>query len=115
MAFSAKEIENYALDLDSFIARRRPPTEIRDQVDLSYRIEEQSVVLFEIRPRMMKSSEKFELPIAKATFVRTQSLWRVYWQRADLKWHTYDPTPTVRTLHEFLKLVETDQHGCFWG
>lgn len=47
MTFSAKEIENYESILDSFIAQRRPPAEIRDQVDLGYRIEKQSVVLFD--------------------------------------------------------------------
>ena len=115
MGFATEELATYELILDSFITRRRPRAEIRDQVDLSYRIEGQSVVIFEIRPTMMKPSEKVELPIAKTTFVRTQNHWRVFWQRADLKWHRYDPDPTVPRLQDFLQVVEADEYGCFWG
>lgn len=115
MAFSAEELAIHESTLDAFIAKRRPPAEIRDQVDLSYRIEGQSVVIFEIRPRMMQPSEKVEIPIAKTTFVRTQNHWRVFWQRADLKWHGYDPDPTVHKLQDFLRVVEADEYGCFWG
>ncbi|MGH8716972.1 MAG: DUF3024 domain-containing protein [Burkholderiales bacterium] len=30
-------------------------------------------------------------PVAKATYVKAQDVWKVFWQRADLKWHRYDP------------------------
>ncbi len=33
-----------------FVKRRRPPEELRDKVDLSFRIENQSVFIFEVRP-----------------------------------------------------------------
>ena len=56
-----------------------------------------------------------ELPVAKATFVKTQNCWKVYWQRADLKWYAYEPVPKVKQLREFLKLVSDDQHACFFG
>jgi hypothetical protein len=26
-----------------------------------------------------------------------------------------DPRPTVKTLKEFVKIVEEDKHACFWG
>ncbi|MGH9576307.1 MAG: DUF3024 domain-containing protein [Terriglobales bacterium] len=53
--------------------------------------------------------------MAKATFVKTEAAWRVYWQRADLKWHRYDPVPLVESLEDFVKLVDEDHHACFWG
>ena len=53
--------------------------------------------------------------IAKTTFVRRAKTWKVFWRRADLKWHQYDPVPELRSLDEFLELVEDDEHGCFWG
>lgn len=30
-----------------------------------------------------------ESPVAKATYVKTQNIWKVYWMRADLRWHAY--------------------------
>jgi len=41
--------------------------------------------------------------------------WKVYWNRADLKWHSYKPVPEVASLEEFLALVERDEHACFFG
>ena len=36
--------------LSDFMARRRPPLHARDQLDLGYRMEGQSIEIFEIRP-----------------------------------------------------------------
>lgn len=55
-----------------------------------------------------------EIDIAKATFIQTEDFWKVYWVRSDLKWHRYDPKPTVKTLAAFVKLVEEDKHHAFW-
>lgn len=44
-----------------------------------------------------------------------QSIRKVCWLRADLKWHRYAPVPEVGTLEEFLAVVEEDEYGCFWG
>ena len=53
--------------------------------------------------------------MAKGTLVKATGEWRVYWQRADLKWHRYDPAPSVASLDEFVKLVGEDENACFWG
>lgn len=55
------------------------------------------------------------MPVAKAMFVRTQNFWRIYWRRADLKWHIYDPLAEAPGISRFLAEVEADPHGCFWG
>ena len=51
---------------------------------------------------------------AKATFVKTAGIWKVYWMRGNLKWHPYDPA-TAPSLEAFLKLVHEDKHNCFFG
>ena len=115
MALSELETARAMKTLGEFIERRRPPPHIRDQLDFAYRITGQSVELLEVRPVWDRPSEKMERPLAKATFVRTRNLWRVYWRRADLKWHAYEPAPEVVGLPEFLSVVEEDAYGCFWG
>jgi hypothetical protein len=32
-----------------------------------------------------------------------------------LKWTLYDPKPKVKSLKDFLKLVEEDEYHCFRG
>lgn len=99
----------------AFVARRRPPAEIRDQVDLSFRFDDSSVELFEIRPRWMDPAQRIEEPVAKARYVKARNRWLVYWQRADLKWHKYGPVPEVNTIEAFLALVDRDEYACFFG
>lgn len=101
--------------MEKFIARKRPPEHIRPQLDIGYKIEGQSIYVLEIRPQWDKPENIREHPIAKTTFVKAKNHWKVFWMRADLNWHSYSPTPTVKTISEFTKLVEEDKHHCFWG
>jgi len=115
MAISEFEIKRYEKIVGAYIEKRRPPEQVRNQVDLSFRVEGQSVVIFEIREVWNQPEKKVETPIAKATYVKNSNRWKVYWQRADLKWHRYEPAAEVKTIEEFLTVVETDEYACFWG
>jgi len=88
---------------------------IRHQLDLSYKIEEQSIIVFEIRPQWNKPAVIREHPVAKTTFVKTKNHWKVFWIRADLNWHSYPKKPTVKSVKEFCQLVEEDKNHCFFG
>ena len=100
---------------ENLLQKRRPPENMRHQVDLNYRIDDQSVLIFEIRSRWDNKDELFESPIAKTKWVKSQNHWKVFWMRSDLKWHVYKPKPTLRTISEFVKLIDSDNYGCFWG
>lgn len=116
MAFTDDEIARYLGEIEKhFWSKRRPPLEIRDKVREGQRVEGQSVELFLVRPRWNNPSQQVEEPIAKATWVRSRKRWKVYWQRADLKWHLYDEQREVSSLRAFLELVDEDKFGCFWG
>ncbi len=110
------EIANIERVVGAFIARRRPPVNIRDKLDLGFRINGQSVEIFEIHAAWRGAPTKeIESPVAKTTYVRTQNVWKLYWMRQDLKWHGYDPLPEVRTIEEIVEEIETDPWCCFWG
>lgn len=99
----------------AFMARRRPPPHVRPELDLVHRIRGQSLELYEVRPAWRRPGETVEQGVAKATYVRSRDVWKVYWPRADLKWHRYDPAPEVESVEEFLTLVDEDRHACFFG
>ena len=101
--------------MENFIDKRRPPIPIRAKLDIGYRIEDQSVFVFEIRPKWDNPEIIKEHPIAKASFVKAKNHWKIFWMRADLKWHLYTPNPTVNALADFAKSVNEDKHFCFWG
>lgn len=101
--------------MENYLTGARPPVEIRHEVDVGYEIDGHSVILFEIRPVWRNPSQYENIPYAKTTFVKKSNVWKVFWKRADLKWHSYKPRPTVRHLKDFLNLVDEDQYGCFRG
>jgi hypothetical protein len=107
-----KRVENAAA---AFVQKRRPAPHVRPKLDYGFRVSGQSVELFEIRPRWDRPKEKRESSFAKATFVRTKGVWRVYWMRSDLKWHSYEPAPEVSAIDDFLAVVQKDEYACFFG
>ena len=44
--------------MDAFIKKIRPPKEIRDKLDIGYRIDGQIIEIFEIRPNWANPVEK---------------------------------------------------------
>ena len=73
-----------------------------------------TVELFEIRQHLLDPSRKIEISIAKATYVKTQGIWKLYWQRANMKWYRYDHSG-IKTLEEVFSIVKADEYGAFFG
>jgi len=115
MAFHDLERKRIENTVGAFMEKLRPPPHIRPKLDFGYRVAGQSIELFEIRPQWDKPEIKHEQAFAKATFVQTQNKWKIFWQRADLKWHRYEPVPDVSTIEEFLTIVKKDECACFFG
>lgn len=115
MAFNDLELKRVENAIEAYLLKHRPPVYIREKLDIECQIEGQSVVIYEVRPQWRNPTEKSYLPVAKTTFVRTQNIWKVYWARADLKWHQYEPQAEVRLIDGFFKVVAEDEFSCFWG
>jgi Protein of unknown function (DUF3024) len=116
VALAEIELARIRKAMDAFMQQRRPPVHVRAQVDLAFRVTGQSVEIFEIRPVWRGPPDEMqELPVAKATYVKGRGVWRVFWQRRDLKWHSYKPKPEVKSVEEFASLVSEDAHTCFFG
>ncbi len=115
MALSEFELKKSEKVVGEFVEKRRPPPHVRKDLDLGFRIKGQSIEIFEIRPLWNDPEKKIEVAVAKTKYVKTSKEWSVYWQRADLKWHRYEPNPIVKSLEEFLDLVEMDEYACFFG
>ncbi len=115
MAISEFEIKRIEKLVGNFVESRRPEPSIRNEIDISFRITDQSFEIFEIRPRWDDPNIKIEGSIAKATYVKKSKIWKLYWKRADMKWHWYEPFEDSESLEEILNAIDQDEHGCFWG
>lgn len=115
MTLSEFEIKRCEKLVAEFVEKRRPPPHVRAELDLAFRISGQSIEIFTLRPYWMDKSRIQEHPVAKATYNKSKLCWKIFWQRADLKWHRYPPNPEVASVEEFLEIVQEDDHGCFFG
>lgn len=99
-----------------FLAVRRPPVAIREQLDIGWRLVGCSLEVFSIRPAYQGAAgEMMEYPAGKATWVTSRRLWKLYWMRADLRWHGYPERPTVRYVEDFFNELMRGPMRRFWG
>ena len=115
MIFTEQQLQEISLQGEAFLDERRPPLELREKLDLAYRVEGHSVLSFEIKARWDDPSRTMEKPLAMATYVEAQKHWKVYWMQEDLKWRNYTPRPMVKTIKAFFRLVDEDHRACFFG
>lgn len=116
MALSEFEIARVMKVVGAYVESVRPAAHLRAQVDVSFRIKNQSVEIFSIRPSWNgQPGELMEEPAAKATYVRTSDHWEVFWMPASRKWKFYEPAPAVDAIEDFVELVRADAWSCFWG
>ena len=93
----------------------RQPLHLRDQVREGQRVTGQSIELFIVRPAFNNPAEQIEESIAKVQYVGTRRIWRIFWKRADLRWHSYKPVPEVNSLADALRVIDQDENACFFG
>lgn len=114
MAFSEFETKKIEKAMLALLKPRLTP-HVKSGGVVSYRIKGHEVLLFSTSPCYFNLSENIELEIAKFKYVRTTNTWHLFWQRATLKWQSYKPLPTAKSIEALAQEVSTDQYGCFWG
>lgn len=107
--------EKESTALQAFIEAMRPPEDIRPKLDIGFSYEKQCIELFEIRTNWRDNTNIQHHPFARVRYVGTQKIWKLYWQRANGKWITYDPHPESRDLGILLQVIDQDLYGCFKG
>lgn len=116
MAFTDAELAACTQSIeDRFWSRHRPPLALRNQVREGQRLTGQSIELFLVRAASNRPGEWIEEAIAKVQYVATRNAWQIYWQRADGRWHRYEPFPEADSLDAALRTISEDPLGCFFG
>ena len=78
MEISEFDIKRCEKLLEKLLTIHRPPVHIRNEMDIGYRIKDQSVEFFEVRPYGKDTSEKIEMSVEKTTYVKRQEFERVF-------------------------------------
>ena len=114
MAFSELELKRIERTVGSFCRKRSPP-HLKDKLRLEYSFKGHEVVIFEWRPKWDDPKEWIDSPVAKLKFIRSADKWRLYWMRADLKWHEYPGHSSSDRLDELVQEIDDDPLACFFG
>jgi len=115
MALNLENTVNVIEIMENWMERISPPHHIRSELDIGYKITNQSIIFFEIRPAFRNPMDLTESPFAKATYVKSENIWKVYWMRSNLKWTRYEPRPKMKDLQAFNKLVDDEKNHYFQG
>ncbi|MBK7964477.1 MAG: DUF3024 domain-containing protein [Bacteroidetes bacterium] len=115
MGFTPTEMLEIIETMEAYMVQIRPPEHIRPKLDIGYRIEKLSVIIFEICPNFENPEIFIQFDFAKTTFIRRHKTWKVYWMRSSLNWDNYPTKNPIKNLSDFVRLIEDDEHGCFKG
>jgi hypothetical protein len=114
MAFSEIELQRIKAIVEPFCARRSP-AHVRQHVRTEYRVKGQDVLIVEVRIVWDDPIRWVEHGIAKIRFNRKSKEWRLFWQRASLRWEIYQPRAADRNLGVLVDELDRDPHGRFFG
>lgn len=115
MGQGANEIDFWQRQIEQWVETQRPNAEIRDQLDIGFEWKNGTLVFFEIRPDWVNPEIIRHFPFAKARYIKSREVWKIYWLRASLKWEAYPYDPEVGRLDLVLRIIEEDKHNCFKG
>ena len=115
MAFSIEQLG----EIDSVIGQwciAKVPPNLKRQIDHDYEVDGQAVTLLEVRPAWRGPAGEFtRRPFAKFRYVKSSSIWKIYWHRQTGKWDLYEPSSSAKNLAVALAIIEADRYGCFFG
>lgn len=114
MAFSEMDLKRIEQTVGAF-CDKCSPVELKDKLRLVYVGKGHEVIIAERRPRWDNQTEWTESTVAKLKFIRSAGKWRLYWMRADMKWHEYPGLSSSRRLDDLVQEIDADPLACFFG
>ena len=114
MAFSELELKQIEQTVGEF-CRKQSPAHLKDKLRLEYSVKGHEIVIVERRPGWDNPAEWMESPVAKLKFIRSANKWRLYWQRADIKWHEYPGLSSSERINDLVQAIDADPLACFFG
>ncbi|HEM8127285.1 DUF3024 domain-containing protein [Providencia rettgeri] len=89
----------------------RPPMHIRNEYDLVYEIQDQTVIIKEVRFTVERYVDVF---VAKITFNREQKGWKLFGMNSAGEWEGMF-SDLIPTFSDAIQVVEDDDIGIFFG
>lgn len=97
--------------------RGRVPDHVLSQLRIECEVSGRDITILERRPPWGPEAgpEWMKSPVARLRYLRSRSVWRLYWRDSDERWHEYPDLPFAASVEELLTELERDPTALFWG
>jgi hypothetical protein len=109
MSFSKPELFKYERIVKDYVESIRPPSTLRNIIDISFEILGQSFEVFEYGPSRANPKQVFKSPIFKITFAKKSNSWKIYKQQSDQNLYLCESKSQVKTLEEAILILQSDK------
>lgn len=94
---------------------RKIPREIRDELQLTYKLRGNTATLIERRPHFRDRTIWTEVKVAQLRFDPDAKRWSLYCSDRNGRWHFYDDAPPSANLDDLIAELDRDPTCIFWG
>jgi hypothetical protein len=93
------------------------PERVRDEVRVEVDVADRYLTIVECRPpwRADAGADWTRFPIARLRYVKSTSLWSLYWRDRNLRFHAYDLVAATASIEDLLAELDRDPTAIFWG
>ncbi|MCW8830730.1 MAG: DUF3024 domain-containing protein [Gammaproteobacteria bacterium] len=114
MPLSEFEIRKIEKIVGEYCANKTPP-HIKDKLQITFKIINNEVWIYEKRPIWNNPSEWSEMPVAKTKYILKTKQWTLYWADRNSKWHIYNEIRPNKDIKKIIQEIDNDPTGIFWG
>lgn len=114
MPLSEFEIRKIKKIISSFCSKRSRPEGVH-RCDITYRVLDNEVWMFERRPRWDNPNEWNEFAFARAQCDMESRMWTLLWQDQNLKWHITGGLPPTRSFERLIDHIDSNESMLFVG
>ncbi len=98
----------------SWFCREKIPLHYRSRLRLGFKIEEDSVTIFEQRAGFDDPSQWVGLDVAQFRWIEREKMWSLYYKDRESNWQAYYLNPKA-DFEILLREVDEDPVEVFWG
>jgi hypothetical protein len=93
------------------------PEHVRDEVRVEVEVADRHLTIVECRPgwRADAGAGWTRFPIARLRYVKSTSVWSLYWRDRNLRFHAYDLVAATASIEDLLAELDRDPTAIFWG
>jgi Protein of unknown function (DUF3024) len=96
---------------------KQVPAAQRDRIRIECEVSGRDVTIVERHPLGASDAgtDWVTTPAARLRYLKSRTVWRLYWCDSDDQWHEYPELPFAHRVDDLLAEIDRDPTALFWG